>query len=178
MEYNIKRIALIGPESTGKTTLSGQLSTHYKTNFVAEFAREYVLQLNRPYTPEDILHCAKEQLREEEDAISKSIRFLFCDTELIIAKVWCEDVFKSVPQWIEENIQKRKYDLFLLTSPDLLFENDAVRENPYRRDFFFDWYKRELENYNFSYEIVGGIGDARLQSAIHAIEKYFPSTSI
>jgi len=169
MNSPLKRIALIGPESTGKTTLCTQLAKHFKTTWVSEFARDYVKHLNRKYTRDDIIHCAKMQLEEEEKQTAMANRFLFCDTELITAKVWCEDVFRTVPEWINQAIKTHPYDFFLLTYPDLPFEEDPVRENPYRREFFFDWYKKELEQQKFPYQIIKGIGESRLHEAIAAI---------
>jgi len=169
----IKKIALIGPESAGKTTLCQKLAAHFNTVWVPEYARNYVAALDRKYTLEDIEHCAREQLRSEEELAKRAKQYLFCDSELIIARVWCEDVFKTVPSWIDEAIQTHRYDLFLLMLPDIPFREDAVRENPHRREFFFDWYKRELESRNFSYEIVGGKDESRFSNALDAIQKYF-----
>jgi len=171
MNPPLKRIALIGPESTGKTTLCKGLAEHFKTAWVPEFARDYVKQLNRKYTLEDVIYCAQKQLEDEERKAEIANRFLFCDTELITAKVWCEDVFKTVPYWIEDALQKHPYDLFLLTYPDLPFEDDPVRENHNRRQFFFDWYEMELKQYQFQYQIIKGIGEGRLQQAIKAVAK-------
>lgn len=173
MNAQLKKIALIGPESTGKTTLCNQLAEHYKTTWVPEFARDYVNGLHRKYNSNDVLHCAQQQIEEETIQSGKANHFLFCDTELITAKVWCEDVFKIVPEWIEKMTEVHHYDLYLLTFPDLPFENDPVRENPHRREFFFDWYERELIQYQFPYEIIKGFGEERLQNAIRAIEKHF-----
>ncbi len=174
MNENVKKIALIGPESSGKTTLCRELAAHFRTSWVPEFARDYITTLDRKYTLGDIVHCAQQQLKTETVLLKDANRLLFCDTELIIAKVWCEDVFKIAPAWIEEMIATHWYDLFLLTLPDIPFQADDVRENPHRRDFFFDWYKWELEKKNFSYEIVGGIGEARFLNALAAIRKHFP----
>ena len=92
---------------------------------------------------------------------------------MIIAKVWCEDVFKSVPPWIEEMVNTNLYSLHLLMLPDIPFEHDTVRENPHRREFFFNWYKQELEERNFPYEVIGGIGEERFRNSIAAINKHF-----
>ncbi len=173
MNTSVKKIALIGPESTGKTTLCKQLAEHFQTVWVREFARGYISSLNRKYTLEDIEHCAREQLKQEEEQLAKASHFLFCDTELIIAKVWCEDVFKTVPQWIEEMIGRHRYDLFLLTSPDIPFEKDNVRENPHRGEFFFKRYRSELIKRNFSFEIVNGKGSRRLSNALQYLQKIF-----
>ena len=168
----INRIALIGPESSGKTTLCKLLSEHYKTQWVPEYARDYIEKLNRPYNSDDILLIAKEQMKVEDKMVSKAIKFLFADTELIIAKTWCEDVFGFYPGWMDEKIEERKYDLYLLTKPDLPWENDPVRENPNRRDYFFDLYLNEIRKREFNYEIISGTGDQRFLNAVTAIEKF------
>ena len=170
---SIRRIALIGPESTGKTTLAQELAAHYHTLWVPELAREYIAQLTRAYTIEDIILIAKQQLQHEYDLAEKASRFLFSDTELIISKVWCEDVFHTCPSWIEEQLHKTTYDLYLLTSPDLPWEHDPVRENPHRREYFFDLYKRYLDEMELPYSVITGNGDARLENAIGVIERSF-----
>jgi len=165
----VKRIALIGPESSGKTTLCKQLAEHYHTQWVPEYSREHVAELNRKYTLQDIEHCYREQLKQEKELINKANQFIFSDTELIVAKVWCEDVFKTAPEWIEKNIEPEKYDLYLLTFYDLPWLHDPVRENPHRREFFYEWYKRELESRNFPYKIIKGEGEKRFRNALDAI---------
>lgn len=171
----IFRVALIGPESTSKSTLSEQLASHYQTYWVPEYSRTYLKNLNRNYTLEDILLIAKEQLRQEKELIKKATRFLFIDTELIVAKVWCEDVFKTSPEWISETLLQNPYDLYLLTFPDLPWQEDPVRENPHRRVFFYDWYERELKKINAVYTVIRGTGALRLKNAIHAVEEFSSS---
>lgn len=166
----IQRIALIGPESSGKTTLCTQLATHYKTVWVPEYARTYMENLNRAYTYEDVVHCTRGQIKTEDSIAEKANRFLFCDTELINCKIWFEDKFGKAPPWLEEEITKRKYGLYLLTTPDLEWKHEAVRENPHRREYFFNLYKKELEKRNFAYRIISGSGEARLAAAINYID--------
>lgn len=169
----IIRIALIGPESTAKSTLSESLAEHYKTVWVREYARNYLARLNRKYTVDDIQAIAKEQLRQEQELITQANRFIFVDTELILAKVWCEDLFNICPDWISENIIKNKYDLYLLTFPDIPWEEDPLRENPHRRDILFDWYEKELKKINANYIIIRGVDKYRLENCITAIEETF-----
>jgi NadR type nicotinamide-nucleotide adenylyltransferase len=170
----IKRIALIGPESTGKTTLCSDLSEHFHTRWVPEYSRGFVEQLNRLYTLQDIEYCTKKQLEQEYELLKTANQFLFSDTELIVAKVWCEDVFNICPSWIEEKISEKKYDLYLLTFPDLPFKEDPARENPHRRDYFFSLYKHELEKRNFDFAIIQGTGNERFGNALKAIKAKFP----
>lgn len=167
----IIRIALIGPESTAKSTLAESLAKRYNTLWIQEYSREYLAGIDRKYTLDDILIIAKEQLKKEQQAIAIANTFIFADTELILSKVWCEDVYKTCPNWILDNIVPNKYDLYLLTSPDIPWEEDVVRENPHRREFFFDWYKRELKLIDANYAVISGLGEERLQNCIEAIEK-------
>jgi NadR type nicotinamide-nucleotide adenylyltransferase len=168
---NIKRIALIGPESTGKTTLAQQLAAHYDTVWVPEQSRDHIAQLARPYTLDDIIIIAQQQLNKEHELLDKANRFLFADTELIIAKVWCEDVFNASPEWIMEHLHKTVYDLYLLTAPDLEWIDDPVRENPHRREYFFDLYKKHLDEMQLEYVIITGEGEERLMNAMRAVER-------
>ena len=173
MKPDLFRVALIGPESTGKTTLCTQLSEHYNTCWVPEFAREYIKSLNRPYTKDDIIFCAEKQIETEALLISKANKILFSDTELIICRVWLIDVFGACTEWIDKKIMENKYDLYLLTLPDIPFIEDAVRENPNRRQYFFDWYKVELKKRKLKFEIVEGLKEVRLKNAFEIINRVY-----
>jgi NadR type nicotinamide-nucleotide adenylyltransferase len=167
----VKRIAVIGPESTGKSELCSQLSLHYQTKWVPEFARKYIPKISHPYRIEDIIEIYKTQFQQEQELAATSDNFLFIDTEFILAKVWCEHVFQSCPPYIDEMIAAHPYDLYLLTSPDLPWEYDPLRENPGKGEFFFNWYKKLLEKNQFNFGVVSGQGHQRTVSAITIIEK-------
>ncbi len=175
---DVKRVAVTGPESTGKSWLCRELALHYNTAYVPEYAREYIEGLQRDYLLEDILQIAKGQLERESrmaDEIGRrQIRpLLFCDTELIVTKIWSLHKYKQCHPWILENIQSNNYDLFLLCDVDLPWEPDPQREHPELRRYFFDWYKSELESYGFSYCVVSGQWLDRLQNAIEAVNNHF-----
>jgi NadR type nicotinamide-nucleotide adenylyltransferase len=170
MQNDSLRIALIGPESTGKTTLCDALAKKYNTCWVPEYARDYILSLKRQYTKEDILLCAEMQIKSEEELLKKANKLLFSDTELIILKVWLLDLYYEYPDWIDKKIDERKYDLYLLTSPDIPFIPDKVRENPTRREYFFNWYKKELDERKLNYIVISGDYEFRFAKAIESIE--------
>lgn len=165
------KIAITGPESTGKSTLAEQLAAYYKTVWVPEYAREYIASIKRPYNYRDILHIAQSQLQKEEELLPKANQFLFCDTELIVTKVWSEHSYKGCDEWILQNINKHLYDLYLLCDVDLPWEYDPQREHPELREYFFSVYLKELKSRNFPFTIISGKKDIRLRKAIGSIEK-------
>ena len=169
----LKKIALIGPESSGKSDLSEKLAKHFNTEWVPEFARTYVATLNRPYNIDDIVLIAKQQLNIELEKEKIANQFLFIDTELIIAKVWAEHVFNICPDFIKQELEKQQYDLYLLTHPDLPWIDDGIRENPHRREYFFNVYKSELISRGFNFAEINGHGDDRFKNTVNAINKYF-----
>lgn len=165
-------IAIIGPESTGKTTLCQALSEHFGCEWIAEYARGYVEQLGRPYTYADVEQIAKKQVEQLRDYQQDSKgKLLLLDTDLIITKVWFAHVYGRIPEWIDSAIAEQKIDFYLLLRPNIAWEYDPVRENGDKREFFYDWYKREIERTGVPFAEIGGLGSQRTQNAIEAIEK-------
>lgn len=165
-------VAITGPECTGKSTLSVQLARHYNTVFVPEFAREYVSSLDRPYHYQDLVHIAETQIRQAIDYSKRANKLLFFDTWLIITKVWFDVVFDRHPQWIDEELNRKTIDLFLLCSTDIPWVADPVRENGGEmRERLYLLYRKELESLGCNYRIITGIGNERLQEALKAIEE-------
>ncbi len=169
----VLRIAVTGPESTGKSWLSEKLARHYDTLYVPEFAREYVNQLDRPYRQDDIIAISREQIRREKQALTSARRYLFCDTELIVSKIWEVYKYGECHPWILEQIKSNPCDLYLLCNIDLPWEPDPLREYPHMRGFFFNWFKKELKRYGLPYRIISGNREQRLANAVAEIEEFF-----
>ena len=168
------RIAVTGPESTGKTTLAKQLAEAFNGQFIPEFAREYIEKLPHHYTFEDVENIAKTQVQQYQLAQSGSERIFFFDTWLIITKVWFNWVYGRIPEWLEGEIQNCPMDLYLLCRPDLPWEADPVRENGgENRIRLYEQYREQLVNYGFNFVEIGGTDDARLINATEAIRKFY-----
>ena len=173
------RIAVTGPESTGKTTLALQLAELYKGQYIAEFAREFVEKLPHHYTYEDVEAIAKIQIEQYQATTSSSGQLFFFDTWLIITKVWFNWVFGKTPHWLHDKILECPVDMFLLCLPDLPWEPDPVRENGgENRLKLFDLYRNELQHYGFNFVEICGIGEARLQAGIDAMNKIVPPVKL
>jgi NadR type nicotinamide-nucleotide adenylyltransferase len=167
----VVRVAIVGPECTGKSTLSMQLAEHYKTTYVPEYAREYIESLKRPYTIDDIVTISKGQMQKEDELAALANRVLICDTNLIVTKIWAEFKYNICPTWIKENIIKRKYAIHLLTATDIPWEKDPQREHPDKRKELFELYEQELVVLNLNYTIIKGTPAQRLKTAITAINE-------
>lgn len=178
---------IIGPESTGKSTLCAELARHYKTLWVPEYAREFLLKKRNQYTYDDLLTIAKNQL-VQEDQYAKKIKeefmnrpgisaspILFIDTDMYVMKVWCEFVFGNCHSWIMEKIVEREYDYYLLCNTDLPWVKDELREYPdlETRQTLFQMYKDILVNQSTPWGLISGNNEERLEAAIRDIDKHF-----
>ncbi len=172
----VRKIAVTGPESTGKSWLTRHLADYYQTAYVPEYAREYIEQLGREYVQDDITRIAKGQLSAEYEAMKNARGLLFCDTELIVTKIWSLHKYGSCDPWIPGQITNNPYDLVLLCDVDMPWEPDPQREHPHLRSFFFDWFLRELNAYGFPYRIIRGRGEERLNNAIKAVDDHISET--
>lgn len=164
------KIVLTGPECTGKSTLAEKLAAHYHTVWVPEYARSYIEALERPYNADDILNIAKGQLELEDSFFKKANQILFCDTALIVPKIWSEVAYGSCPEWIENQIINRHYNLYLLMRPDIVWRPDPQREHPHLRNELFELYENALQKIDTPYVIIEGVYEQRLQIASQAID--------
>lgn len=168
----LKKIALLGPESTGKSSLAKELAKHYKTDYVPEFARAYLSKLERKYNQEDLLEIAKGQLKSIQSSEKRNNGYLFIDTELIVIKIWSEFKYKNVHPWILNELSKQDIDLYLLTDIDLDWEPDPLRENPQEREHLLNLYEKELKTRKLPYFKVSGQGNQRVLNAINSIDNF------
>ena len=177
----LQKIVVLGPESTGKSTLLEALAKHYGVVDCKEYARQYLHENGTKYNFEDLLTIAKGQLTLEQAAIQKAEQLfieqsknkIIIDTNMYVMKVWCEYVFNNCHTYILDEINNRNYDLYLLCDIDLAWTPDEMREYPDEkpRQELFAIYKDILINQNTAWGIVSGAGDERTQNAIKLIDK-------
>ncbi len=167
----VKKVAVIGPECTGKSELSKFLAEHFKTECIPEYARAYIDRLVHPYVQEDLLKIAHGQLRLEDESVNDSNEFMVCDTNLYVIKIWSEFKFGSCDQEILNSIATRKYDLYLLTNIDLPWQDDPQREHPTKREELYQLYLNEMKNQSTPFVEIKGDREQRRKTAVDAIEK-------
>ena len=168
---NLKRILILGPESTGKSTLAEGLANHFGEPWVPEYAREFLEDLGRAYRYKDMLEIGKGQVALEDEIAKRAEKYLFCDTDLRVIHIWSEHRFGKTHPWVLEQIAERKYDLILLTDTDLPWTPDPQREYPElgMRNYFLDLYTKLAQESGFPFHLVSGIKDERLTKALEFI---------
>ncbi len=165
----LKRIAITGPESTGKSWLAAGLAARYREFRVTEQARDYLNQLGRSYDFNDILEIGRLQYREEERLAALAGEWLFCDTDFLVLRIWSLVKYGRSHPWIDTMVAQHTYHHYLLCKPDLPWEDDPLREHPHLREQLFGMYLHELDERGLPYSVVSGYGDARLMRAVNAI---------
>ena len=170
-ESMLKKIAVTGPECSGKTTLCRALAANFSCLWVPEMART-ALEKNGPsYDAVSVEEMARLQMEEERRleriASMAGHPWLFCDTDLLVYQIWMEQRFGFCPDWIRERASNPDYSLILLLVPDLPWEEDPLRENPFNRNVLYDLYENELMKGNTNWNCIGGTD--RLEKAIRLI---------
>lgn len=163
------KIAVVGPESTGKSIMAQRLAKHFGTVYVPEYSREYCRGLNREYSIQDELNMFYGQLALERSLIPLAKNnVLVCDTTFLTIKVWCDHLFNTTPTVVLEALAYIHYDYYLLMDIDLPWEDDPLRDFPHLREHFMQVWKRELDTLNAPYSIISGVGDERFENALSA----------
>jgi NadR type nicotinamide-nucleotide adenylyltransferase len=172
----MKKIVIIGPESTGKSTLCKELAEHYNTVWCPEYAREYLLQNGTAYTYEDLTRIAIGQLTLD-DYLQQDAKgdYYFVDTDMYVMKVWYEVAFQHCPSWILKQLANSHCDLYLLCNTDLPWAKDELREYPdlTMRQRLFKMYKDIVINSGMPWVEIGGTEGQRLHKAIRSIDHIF-----
>jgi nicotinamide riboside kinase len=172
---DIIKIAVYGPESTGKTTLTKQLATHFNTVWAPEFARDYLQEKwntkQEICVAEDLLPIAIGQMQFENEALQKANKYLFADTCLMITKVFSEIHYGFCDAKLDKAARKHKYDLFFLTDVDVPWEQDDLRDAPNDRGATLEKFKQALIDNNKPFIILSGNAEMRFQKAIAIIEE-------
>jgi NadR type nicotinamide-nucleotide adenylyltransferase len=184
MEENLKqlpsgpkkiiKIALFGPESTGKTTLAKQLAEYYKTDWVPEFARDYLQEKWDKQQAlcdiNDMLPIAYGQTQLENKKTATANQYLFCDTNLMVTKVFSEVYYNYCDPLLDQAAREHKYDLFFLTDIDVPWEKDDLRDKPEGRKTVFSVFKQSLIDNNKPFITLSGDASLRLKKAVSIID--------
>ncbi len=166
------KIAIVGPESSGKSSITKGLAQHFNSLWVPEYSRFYCTNLNRDCTIQDEINMFYGQVALEEAILSVVKNdLLFCDTTFMTVKIWCNHQFGECPLMVSEELTKRQYDFYLLLKNDLPWEDDPLRNFKGMGDYFLEIWRNELENINANFVEIGGT-ETRLPNAINAVNHF------
>jgi len=162
-------ISIVGPESTGKSTLAGELARHFGAPLVEEYARAY-LTCRPAYDAEDLAVMGRAQAALEAEALEAKPGMLILDTDLLVVRVWWEEKFGPAPTWLKQALAAQPPRHYLLTAPDIPWEADPLREWPFDRERLFEVFRTHLASETLV-DVVRGSGAARLAAALRAIAR-------
>lgn len=170
----MQKIILTGPESSGKTTLAQQLATHFQTEWLPEYAREYLQKINRSYNESDLFEIAKGQFLQEKKALENvkkiSEEKLICDTSFLVLKIWSMVKYGCCHPFILKQLAIQADVFYILCGPEIPWEYDPQRENPNDREKLYTIYKKELKEMNAHFIEVSGSKEERLKTCLKVLK--------
>lgn len=168
----IKKIVFTGPECAGKTTICSAIAAQLQVDWVQEYARKYLEEINRPYVEQDLLTIAKGQKELERVVATNNNGLLLCDTSLLVIKIWSLVKYGKCHSWIEEQLKNDLTTLYFLCAPDIPWEADPLRESPHEREKLLLLYKQELEKMKKPYILLRGSETQRKQEVLSILAIY------
>lgn len=178
--YYVKRVVVIGAESTGKTTLARRLAEHFDTVWVAEFGREHWerkvagLTMTDPppsWSSDEFVEIATEQQRRENAAARVANRVLFCDTNAFATGTWNERYHSRRDIRVDAIGARDKADLYLLTAPDVAFVQDGFRDGEHIREWMDRRFADQLAQGAVPVVRLEGDYERRFNAAVDAVER-------
>jgi nicotinamide riboside kinase len=172
----IIKIAFVGPESTGKTTLASQLAEEFNTNWIPEFARDYLQEKwdlkQEICVIEDLIPIAIGQTQLENEALKNANKILFCDTNVLVTKVFSDIYYNSCDTIIAKAAKKHKYDLIFLTDVDVPWEKDDLRDKPEDRAASIVVFEQALVEFDKPFIKLSGNKEERLEKASKIVSDF------
>lgn len=171
--YFVRKVCIVGGESTGKTTLAQELASHYQTNACLEYARDFLIQHNNKLEYDDMLHIARTQWEREEILRQSANRFLICDTTALVTELWSNHYFNKCAPEIKDIGACYKCSFHLITAPDIPWVEDELRDTPHGRTCFYRQFLNVCAERKYPHAVITGSGADRLKNAISAIDGFF-----
>lgn len=169
--FFVKRVAMVGAESTGKTTLATALAQRLETVWVREYGRDYseVRGLEAKWTSDEFVRIATRQNELEDEAARTASRVLICDTDALATCVWHERYVGSRCDAVERLV--RPLDLYLVTAPDVPWVDDGLRDGEHVRQWMHTQFVQMLRERGARFEVLTGTWDERERAAMAAVER-------
>ncbi|MBD9443215.1 AAA family ATPase [Pseudomonas sp. PDM04] len=170
----MKVLVLTGPESSGKSWLAGEIHANFGGIVVEEYVRYFIERHARETCYDDIASIAHGQLAWEDEARAKRPSLLILDTHLLSNILWSRTLFGDCPDWIEQALRERHYDLHLLLSPETVdWHDDGQRCQPQlaERQAFFQAGRQWLDLHRQPFQVLQGDWKERKDAAFDAVQR-------
>jgi len=173
--YFVKKVVVVGTESSGKSTLTKHLAKLYNTNYVEEYGRALCEKMggyDGIFTPDLFRIIAYGHKMSEFKEINYSNKILFIDTEIIVTQYFSELLVGRDPL-LDIIAEKDHYDLWIYLEPDIEWISDGYRtygEGDDRRQNNIKL-KKMLDERNIKYHIIGGSYIERITGAIKLVDE-------
>jgi HTH-type transcriptional regulator, transcriptional repressor of NAD biosynthesis genes len=172
----VRRVCVVGAESTGTSTLALDLATHYGTVRVSEYGREYCERkwadgYTTDWTSEEFVHIASEQSRREDEAARRAERVLVCDTDAFATALWHRRYLSERSPAVEALARERRADLYLLTGDEIPFVQDGTRDGEAVRHWMHQAFAEELEGTGRRWALVCGPREGRTARAVALVDE-------
>ncbi len=166
----VKRICIVGPESTGTTTLALALAEELKAAYVPEYGRDYHEErgIEHEWTESDFVHIASVQ-NEDEDRAALESPIVVCDTDSFATELWHERYMGKASSLVGSQSAGRQYTLYVLTGLDIPFEQDGFREEGPHREAMYERFREELIKRQKPFIEVSGSRERRLKDTLNAL---------
>ena len=169
--YFLKKVCIVGPESTGKSTLAADLAREFNTIYAWEYARSHLDTQGGKCFAKDIPLIARGQMATEDALEQQANRVLICDTDVLTTAIWSDMLFGETPTWVREAADARSYDLYLVADSDVPWVDDGQRffGDDKTRRAMVDRFVAELELRGRKYVMLRGDWKQRFATACSAV---------
>jgi HTH-type transcriptional regulator, transcriptional repressor of NAD biosynthesis genes len=170
----VKRVVIIGSESSGTTTLARALAEHYRTTWVPEFGRFYSegrLYSAQPWQSDEFTFIAIEQARMEDALAELANEVLICDTDPFATSIWHERYMGTSSDAVRAIAAGRHYDLYVVTDVNIPFVADEIRDGESFRQWMQGRFIEELSQSATPMIVVTGPHHERFAAAINRIDE-------
>ncbi len=170
--YFVKKICVVGAESTGTTTLARALAKKYNTVWVPEYGRIYSegkITGDSEWSSKEFVHIANMQCKIEDNLVTSANKFIFCDTDAFATSIWHERYMAGKNDEVENIAKGRNYDLYIVTNTDIPFEQDGTRDGEHIRQWMHDRFVEKLTEWNKKYIVVSGSLEQRIKTVVESL---------
>jgi len=184
----VKRVVIVGAESTGKTILAQVIAKDLNTVWVAEYGREYCeikfsghdpisfkLETLPPWRSEEFEHIAERQLEREDQACLTANKHLICDTNALATLVWQERYVGCQSKRMLALANSSKPHLYLILSPDVPFVQDGTRDGEHKRTWMHNRFIEVVQGTSVPFLVLEGSYEDRTRNAVTTVRSMIES---